>query len=99
MVETRWAKRVSAHSSSVYNGTTLDLSATKIIGWSAGFTLVKVGGVGMLFGRSLEAWVMAACVSTAAPSRLRLRSNSSVTCDAPRELTEVIEIKPAMVEN
>ena len=42
---------------------------------------------------------MAACTSTAAPSRLWLRSNSSVIRVAPSEFTEVIEFSPAIVEN
>src|ERR1700687_1279619 len=44
-------------------------------------------------------WVMAACTATAAPSRLRLRSNSSVILVEPSELIEVIDDSPAMVEN
>ena len=39
------------------------------------------------------AWVMAACTSTAAPSSLRLRSNSSVIWVLPSELIEVIELQ------
>src|SRR5579875_1745101 len=69
------------------------------MGWSAGFTLVNVGGVGMLGGRSRAAWVMAACTSTAAPSRLRLRSNSKVISVEPWELVELMELRPAMREN
>ena len=42
---------------------------------------------------------MAACTSTAAPSRLRLKSNSMVTCVVPSEFVEVIESMPAMAEN
>ena len=69
------------------------------IGWSAGLTLVKVGGVSMVGGNRRDAWVMAACTSTAAPSRLRLRSNSSVIRLAPSELTEVMALSPAIIEN
>src|ERR1022692_5106011 len=50
-------------------------------------------------GSTREACVMAACTSTAAPSSLRLRSNSRVICVLPSEFDEVIEFKPAMVEN
>ena len=50
-------------------------------------------------GSRRAACVMAACTSTAAPSRLLLRSNSSVTCVEPSELTDVIDSRPAMVEN
>src|SRR5437660_1224980 len=42
--------------------------------------------------------VMAACTSTAAPSRLRLRANSRVTCVFPSEFTDVIESRPAIIE-
>src|SRR6185436_10731654 len=69
------------------------------MGWSAGLTLVKVGGVGMPWGSRREAWVMAAWTSTAAPSRDRLRSNSRVTRVDPRELTEVMDVTPAIMEN
>src|SRR5260370_14774978 len=41
---------------------------------------------------------MAACTSTAAPSRLRLRLNSRVTCVFPSEFTDVIESRPAIIE-
>ena len=69
------------------------------MGWSAGFTLVKVGGVGMPWGSRREAWVMAACTSTAAPSSLRARSNSRVIWVLPSEFAEDMEFIPAMVEN
>src|SRR6516225_6805478 len=42
---------------------------------------------------------MAACTSTAAPSSLRERSNSRVMLVLPREFDDVIEFRPAMVEN
>src|SRR5438067_4661266 len=50
-------------------------------------------------GSRREDWVMAACTSTAAPSSLRLRSNSSVIWVFPSELDDVIEARPAMAEN
>ena len=50
-------------------------------------------------GQLAGACVMAACTSMAAPSMLRLRSNSSVICVDPSELMEVIDSIPAMVEN
>src|SRR5262249_46988450 len=50
-------------------------------------------------GSSRAAWVLAPCTSTAAPSRLRLRSNSSVICVEPSEFTEVIDSRPAIIEN
>ena len=50
-------------------------------------------------GSSFCAWVMAPCTSTAAPSRLRSSTNSSVICVEPSELTEVIDASPEIVEN
>src|SRR5438105_15777236 len=50
-------------------------------------------------GKRRDDWVMAACTSTAAPSSLRLRSNSSVIWVFPSELEDVIEARPAMAEN
>src|SRR6187549_168499 len=97
--EMRCAMRVSAHSSSVQAGSVVDRMTRYRIGWSAGFTLVNVGGVGMPCGSSRLACVIAPCTSTAAPSRLRSRLNSSVTCVEPSELTDVIDSSPAMVEN
>src|SRR5258708_12147569 len=69
------------------------------MGWSAGFTLVNVGGVGMRWGSRGAGWVMAACTSTAAPSRLLLSTNSRVIWVEPKELMDVIESRPAMLEN
>src|ERR1039457_3992704 len=65
----------------------------------AELTLVNVGGGGIPCGNSRAACVIAACTSTAAPSRLRLRANSSVTCVLPSEFTDVIESRPAIAEN
>src|ERR1700676_2651092 len=98
-MEMRWATRVSAYSSRVHRGRVLDVRARYKIGWSAGFTLVKVGGVGMPGGNRREAWVISACTSTAAPSRLRLKSNSRVIWVEPSELVDVIDCKPAIMEN
>src|SRR5581483_10103008 len=69
------------------------------MGWSAGFTLRKDGGVGICGGSCPAAWVMAACTSSAAPSRLRLRLNWMVMLVWPSEFVEVIESMPAIVEN
>src|SRR3954465_127920 len=98
-IEMRCAMRVSAYSSSVHGGTVVEVITRYRIGWSAGFTLVKVGGVGMPCGRRREAWVIAACTSTAAPSSGRLRSNSRVIWVEPSELTDVIDDRPAIIEN
>src|SRR5581483_8109081 len=98
-IEIRCAMRVSAYSSSVHGGTVVDVMTRYRIGWSAGFTFVNVGGVGIPCGSRRAACVMAACTSTAAPSRLRFRSNSSVICVEPSELTDVIDSSPAIIEN
>src|SRR5258707_12196718 len=71
----------------------------KMIGWSDGLTLRRVGGDGMLVGNCREADEIAACTSCAAASMLRSRSNCSVMLVEPAELLEVIELMPAMVEN
>ena len=85
IIEMRCAMRVSAYSSRVQSGSVGEVRARYRIGWSAGLTLVKVGGVGMPWGSRREAWVMAACTSTAAPSRFRFRSNSRVIWVLPSE--------------
>src|SRR3984957_19226691 len=69
------------------------------IGASAGFTLRKVGGDGMLTGSWRAAAWIAACTSSAAPSISRSRSNWMVTVVDPEELCDVIEETPGMVEN
>src|SRR5580765_4693345 len=50
-------------------------------------------------GRRRDACVIADCTSIAAPSRLRFKSNSSVTRVDPSELTDVIDSRPAIIEN
>ena len=50
-------------------------------------------------GNCLEALPMAAWTSWAAPSRLRLRLNWRVIWVSPRALVELMESRPAMVEN
>src|SRR5713101_3854764 len=69
------------------------------MGWSAGFTFVNVGGVGLPCGKRRADCVMAACTSTAAPSRLLLSANSRVIWVEPSEVVDVMESKPAMFEN
>ena len=66
------------------------------IGASAGLLLRYVGRVGKFGGSSPPAALIAACTSRAAASTLRSRSNCSVICDEPSELTEVISFTPAM---
>src|SRR5213592_4346960 len=50
-------------------------------------------------GSTRLACVMAPCTSTAAPSMLRFKSNSSVICVEPSEFTDVIDSSPAIIEN
>src|SRR5512138_653446 len=69
------------------------------MGMSAGFTFWKVGGDGIPGGSWRLAAEIAAWTSWAAASRLRERSNWSVTCVDPRYDVEFIEERPAMVEN
>src|SRR5437867_13325163 len=90
---------VSAYSSKIHSGTVSDSKERNRIGWSAGFTLRNVGGVGMPAGRRDAACVMAVCTSRAAPSRSRLRLNWSVICVEPMAFVDVIESNPAIVEN
>ena len=69
------------------------------MGASAGLTLRKVGGDGMLTGNWRAAAWIAACTSSAAPSISRSRSNWMVMRVEPATLCDVIEETPGMVEN
>ncbi len=69
------------------------------MGWSAGFTLLKEGGRGMLGGSRPPALAMADSTSCAAASMLRSSVNWMVMEVLPSELEEFIESIPAMVEN
>src|SRR5512144_1284879 len=95
----RWARSVWAYSSTADSGRVSDCKAMNRIGWSAGFTLLKVGGVGMPGGSWREAFEMADCTSCAAASILRERANWIVTWERPCALTDDMESMPAMVEN
>ena len=66
---------------------------------SAGFTLRKVGGLGMSRGKLPLALEMAACTSWAAASKLRFKANCRVIWLTPKALVEFMESRPAMVEN
>src|ERR1700743_1674711 len=70
-----------------------------MIGASAGFTLRRVGGLGMLTGNWREACWIAASTSSAAASMLRSRSNWMVIEVLPAALEDVIELTPGTVEN
>jgi len=69
------------------------------MGESAGFTLRKEGGVGMSAGNLRWAAAMADWTSWAAASMSRSRENCRVMVLAPWALVEVMESRPAMVEN
>ena len=98
-IEMRGASRFSAYSSSVDIDSVLDVSASCMMSWSAGFCLRKVGGEGMPAGSSGITSAIAVWTSTAALSIDRARSNCSVTFVLPVPLDEVIESMPAIVVN
>src|ERR1700690_3914161 len=75
MVESCRASMVSAYSSSCEGLTVSDHMAMKMMGWSVGLTLRKVGGTGRLRGSARRAPLIAACTSWAAASMLRSRLN------------------------
>src|SRR5260370_17050682 len=68
------------------------------MGGAAGFTLLYVGGLGIL-GKTPLAAFMAACTSCAAASMSRSRLNWSVMLALPKELIEVISAKPLIWPN
>src|SRR5215470_15606308 len=76
-----------------------EVRARKKTGWSAGLTLLYDGGAGMFGGSWRAAAAMADCTSCAAASMLRLRLNCRVMEVEPRNDADVIESRPAMVEN
>ena len=69
------------------------------IGWSAGLTLRKYGGVGMSLGRLRATREIATCTSWAAASMSRFRLNCRMIWVVPMLLEEVMESTPAIVEN
>src|SRR6516162_4574647 len=70
-----------------------------MIGASAGLTLRYVGLAGRLAGRNVRAALIPAWTSRAAKSMSRPRSNCMVMEVVPRELEEVISVRPAMWPN
>ena len=80
-------------------GINLEVSASSMIGESAGFTFRYEGLFGRFAGRSPRAALMAACTSRPAASMLRPRSNCRVMLVDPSELAEVISVMPAMRPN
>ena len=66
---------------------------------SAGLDFRNDGGFGMSRGRRRWTAEIADCTSCAAPSMPRSRLNCRVICVLPRELVDVIESMPAMLES
>src|SRR6202030_434195 len=81
------------------SGTVADFRVRSRTGVSLGFTLRYEGGVVISAGSLRDALAIAAWMSCAAASMLRLRLNCTVMRPMPSPLTEVIESMPAMVEN
>src|SRR6266581_9398777 len=95
----RCATSVSAYSSTEGSGSTCELRDMKRIGLSAGFTLRRLGGVGISGGSGGRAAEIAVCTSCAAASMLRLKLNCRVIEVEPCEFVELIESIPAIPEN
>jgi hypothetical protein len=79
----RWAIMFSAYSLSSCMDRVGEVRAMRRIGWSAGLTLRKVGGVGMSLGSWRSTREIATCTSWAAASMLRSRLNCSVIWAEP----------------
>src|SRR5262249_46626241 len=90
---------VSAYSFTVVIGKLTEFIDSCRMGWSVGFTFGMEGGGGMWGGSLRETAEIEFWTSCAAASILRSRLNCSVTFELPRELDEVILVKPAIVEN
>src|SRR5260370_11919156 len=69
------------------------------MGWSGGFTFWYEGGDGMLDGICRAAVAIAACTSCAAVLMFSDSANCSVMEVLPRDDDDVIESRPATVEN
>src|SRR5438132_12294253 len=99
MVEICCARRFSAYSATVDNGSVDDESTMFMLGASAGFTLRWVGGLGIDDGSERAAAAVADCTSCAAPSMLRSREYCSGSVASPSLETEVRVAMPALVDN
>ncbi len=99
IMEMRWAMMLWPYSSSTDMGRLRLVSDRKRMGWSAGLTLRKLGGLGISAGSFRTAREMAIWTSRAAASMLRLSENCKVIEALPRVLLEVMLSTPAMVEN
>ena len=99
MVESCWARMLSAQSLVSMIGNSSDCTEMMMIGLSDGLTFQKVGGVGRLRGNWPVAAVILACTSSAAASMLRSRSNWMVIEVAPSTEFEVICATPGICAN
>src|SRR5436305_14348013 len=97
MVEICWARRFSAYSATVDNGSVDDESTMFMIGASAGFTLRWVGGLGIDDGSERAAAAIADCTSSAAASMLRSSENCSVIVASPPAETDAMVSLPPIV--
>src|SRR6185437_6843826 len=91
--------RFSAYESSSESAIEGEVSVTKMIENSPGFTFRYEGGVVISTGRLRDARKSAACTSTAASSMLRSWLNSSVMFVSPCVDVELITSRLEMVEN
>src|SRR3954464_1600194 len=89
-----WAKRSTSDRRAWSDDT-----ARNMIGWSAGLTFRKLGGVVISAGSRRCAVEIADCTSSAAPSMFRFRSNLGTIEAWPSIRVDVIVDTPAMVEN
>ena len=95
----RWTSLVETWSSTTVSGNDWELAESSKIGESAGFTFLKVGGLGRFLGNCPPAALIASSTSLAAPSMLRLRSNCRVIEVDPSVETEVICETPEIWAN
>src|ERR1043165_2900244 len=95
----RWAMTVSPYSSRSYSGIVSEGRARKKTGGAGGLTLLSGAGARIVGDSCRAAAAIADCTSCAAASRLRERLNWRVMEVEPRKLAELMESRPAMVEN
>src|SRR6185437_2885338 len=97
-VDSRWARYVSAYSSSCDSGRVFDVSARYKMADADGSTFWYDGGM-MFCGSWRSVFEIAACTSCAAASMFRSRVNCSTMLVEPWLLLDVITSIPAIVEN
>src|SRR3954469_23058577 len=76
-----------------------DVNASVMMGVSAGFTLLKIGGLGRSRGRNVPPALIDACTSCSAMSMFSSRLNCRVMMELPNELVEVIWLSPGIWPN